>query len=81
MNVDEGECSTVKGTSVIVVLRGRNSDWGTQTVSTNSGESPRTPVTTVTNSGEQESERHVRERGSSVLGTCSQMLRLKNKAT
>jgi hypothetical protein len=34
-------------------------------VSTNSVESPRTPATTVTNSDEQESERRVRERGSS----------------
>jgi hypothetical protein len=65
MDVDEGECSMVKGTSVIVVLRDRNSSWGTWTVSTNFGESPRTPATTVTNSSEQESERRVRERGSS----------------
>jgi hypothetical protein len=34
-------------------------------VSTNSGESPWTPAMTVTNSGKQESERRVRERGSS----------------
>jgi hypothetical protein len=52
MDVDEGECSTVKGTSAI--LCGRNS-----------GESPRTPATMVTNGlvdGELENGESTRKR-------------------